>query len=113
MCTRNELWIGAAPALAQTNDHLKCYQIKGDLKLKGFVDLETPQVGLEPGCKITKAKFFCAPATKSNVDVVDRAKQPVTPLPLSALPAPGDRLCWQVKCPEPFPADQVVTDQFG
>ena len=31
---------------AQTNDHLKCYQVKGDLKLKGFVDIETPQFGL-------------------------------------------------------------------
>ncbi len=103
----------AGAVQAQTNDHLKCYQVKGDLKLKGLVDIETPQFGLEPGCKIKKAKFFCAPATKSNVDVVDGEKQPITPLLLSAPPAPGDRICWQVKCPEPFPPDTEVTDQFG
>ena len=111
------LGLGAAlitgPVQAQTNDHLQCYQVKGDLKLKGLLDLTTPQFGLEEGCKINKAKFFCVPATKSNVDVVDRDKQPVTPLPFSAPPAPGDRICWKVKCPEPFPDDQTVTDQFG
>ena len=104
----------AGPVQAQTNDHLKCYKIKGDLKLKGLLDLTTPQFGLEPGCKISKAKLFCVPATKSNVDVLDGStKEPITPLPFSASPAPGDRVCWKVKCPEPFPSDQVVTDQFG
>ncbi len=48
----------AGSVQAQTEDHLKCYQIKGDLKLKGLVDIETPQFGLDPDCKITKAKFF-------------------------------------------------------
>ncbi len=104
----------AGSVQAQTDDHLKCYQIKGDLKLKGLVDINTPQFGLDPGCKITKAKFFCAPATKSNVDVAEsKSKDPITPLPLSAPPAAGDRICWQVKCPEPLPPTQVVTDQFG
>ncbi len=46
----------SGPVQAQTDDHLKCYQIKGDLKLKGLVDIDTPQFGLDPGCKITKAK---------------------------------------------------------
>ena len=99
---------------AQTDDHLQCYQVKGDLRLKGFVDIETPQFGLAPGCKITKPKFFCAPATKNSLAVVDSStKQPITPLPFSAPPAPGDRICWKVKCPSAFPSDQVVTDQFG
>ena len=99
---------------AQTEDHLTCYQVKGDLKLKGLLDLTTPQFGLEEGCRITKPKFFCVPATKSNLDVVDgKTKEPITPLPFSAAPAPGDRICWKVKCPEPFPPDQLVTDQFG
>ena len=98
---------------AQTNDHLKCYQVKGDLRLKGLVDIETPQFGLEPGCKIKKAKFFCVPATKSNVDLVNGSTQePITPLPVSALPAPGDRLCWQVRCPEPFFSYSVL-DPFS
>ncbi len=104
----------AGSVQAQTNDHLKCYRVKGDLKLKGFVNIETPQFGLEPGCKIGKPKFFCVPATKSDVAVIDgKTKQPITPLPLSAPPAPGDRICWQMKCPVSSPPDQVVTDQFG
>ena len=104
----------AGSVQAQTEDHLKCYRIKGDIKLKGLVNIETAQFGLDPDCKITKAKFFCVPATKSNVDVVDaKTKDPITPLPLSGRPAPGDRICWQVKCPGALPPDQVVTDQFG
>ncbi|MEE8147756.1 MAG: DUF1566 domain-containing protein [Longimicrobiales bacterium] len=106
--------ISPGKAQAQENDHLTCYKIKGEIKLRGLLDIETPQFGLAPGCKITKPKFFCAPTTKSNVAVLDSfTKMPVTPLPLSALPAPGDRICWQIKCAEPFPPDQLVTDQFG
>lgn len=74
-------------AQAQTDDHLKCYQVKGDLKLKGLVDIETPQFGFEPDCTIGRAKFFCAPATKSTVNVLDgKTKDPITPLLLGVLP---------------------------
>jgi hypothetical protein len=37
---------------------------------------------------------------------------PITPLAVSG-PDPGDRVCYNVKCPEPFPPDTEVTDQFG
>lgn len=100
---------------ASAQDHEKCYKIKDPAKIKGFVDLTTPQFGLEPGCKVSAAKLFCAPASKSNVTITSLGI-PVVPLPLYAPPAPGDRICYQVKCPippPPFPPDQVVTDQFG
>ncbi len=106
------IWPGKAQA--QANDHLACYRIKGEVRLKGLLDIETPQFGLAPGCKITKPKFFCAPATRGSMAVLDViTKSPVTPLPLIAPPAPSDRICWQVKCPPPFPPDQLVTGPFG
>ena len=100
---------------AYAQDHEKCYKIKDPAKIKGKVDLTTPQFGLEPGCVVSGAKYFCAPASKSNV-VVTSAGTPVVPLPLYAPPAPVDRICYKVKCPvppPPFPPDQNVTDQFG
>ncbi len=99
---------GAGIAQAQIDDHLKCYKIRDSLSLKGKVDLRTPQFGLEPGCKISSAQLFCVPATKTvlkaNVDPL---------LPIFGPPAPGDRICYKVVCPPPFPPDTQVTDQFG
>jgi len=103
----------AAPAGAQVADHLKCYKIKDQLKLAGTADLDTPQFGLDPGCKISKATLFCVPGTKTNVSVIDKSTgNPITPLPVTG-PDPGDRICYKVKCPEPFPPDTEATDQFG
>lgn len=100
---------------AHAQDHEKCYKIKDPAKIKGIVDLTTPQFGLEPGCKLGPAKYFCAPASKTVISVTS-AGVPIAPLPVYADPAPGDRICYQVKCPvppPPFPPDQNVTDQFG
>jgi hypothetical protein len=69
--------------------HLECFKIKDALNLKGIVDLESPQLGVDAGCRIQKAKYYCVPATKSVVAVQD-GRDPITPLPLSAVPAPGD-----------------------
>lgn len=106
----------AATASAQV-DHEKCYKIKDPIKLQGIVDLTTPQFGLEPGCKIGKAKYFCAPASKTVISATDKATGlPIIPLPVYAPDAPVDRICYKVKCPvppPPFPPDQNVTDQFG
>jgi hypothetical protein len=105
----------AGPAAAQ--DHEKCYKIKDPVKLSGTLDLTTPQFGLEPGCVVGPAKYFCAPASKSNVAVIDKAtKLPIEPLLFNAPPATVDRICYKIKCPvppPPFPPDQNVTDQFG
>ena len=104
----------AGPAQAQIGDHMRCYKIKDTQKLKGTVDIDTAQFGLAPNCKISKASLLCVPADKSNESVIDRRTgDPVTPLPLSALPLPGDQLCYRVKCKDTPPPDTEVTDQFG
>jgi len=106
----------AAPVRAQVPDHLKCYKIKDTLNLGGTADLDTPQFGVDPGCKISKAQLFCVPATKANVSVVNKkTRQSIAPLPFSGAPQPGDQICYKVKCPTPLTPipDQVVTDQFG
>lgn len=100
---------------AYAQDHEKCYKIKDPAKIKGIVDLTTPQFGLEPGCKLGPAKYFCAPAFKTVVSVTSN-KLPIVPLPVYGPPATTDRICYKVKCPvppPPFPPDQNVTDQFG
>lgn len=104
----------AVPVRAQVRD-LTCYKTKDALKLAGTADLDTPQFGVDPGCKISKAKLFCVPATKTSVSVLDKATgMAISPLPLSRAPQPGDQICYKIKCPTPLPiADQVVTDEFG
>ena len=102
-----------APARAQVADHLKCYKMKDQLKLAGLADLNTPQFGADPGCKISGAKWFCVPASKTNVTATDKTTGlPITPLPVTGS-NPGDRLCYKVKCLAPAPQLQEVTDQFG
>src|SRR5215475_3546940 len=99
----------------QVPDHLKCYKVHDPLLLSGTVDLDSPQFGAEPGCKIARGvpPLFCVPATKTVVAVRDRATgQPITPLPIRG-PNPGDRLCYKLKCDAPAPPDIEVTDQFG
>jgi hypothetical protein len=106
----------AAPLSAQVADHLKCYQMKDTLNLGGTADLDTPQFGVDPGCKIFRAQLFCVPAIKTNVSVVNKkTRQSITPLPFSGAPQPGDQICYKVKCPTPLAPmpDQAVTDQFG
>ncbi len=94
-------------------DHLKCYKVKDPLVLQGVVDLYSPQFGLEPGCKIFKAKLFCVPVTKTVVIATNRVTgNQITPL-LVAGRDPGDRICYKIKCLTPGPASQQVTDQFG
>lgn len=101
----------AVPASAQ-DDHLQCFKIRDPIRLKGLVDLDSPQLGLDEDCKIRKAKFFCVPVTKTVTEVQDGG-DPLTPLPFSGAPAPGDRICYTVRCPKDELPDQFVTDQFG
>jgi hypothetical protein len=104
--------MASVAATVHAQDHEKCYQIKDPAKIKGVVNLTTPEFGLEPGCKLGSAKYFCAPASKTVVSVTSN-NVPIVPLPLYAPPAPVDRICYKVKCPLPSPPDQNVTDQFG
>lgn len=110
------LAVMGGPAWGQVADHLKCYQMKDVLNLGGTVDLDTPQFGVDPGCKISKAKLLCVPGTKTNVAVIDKkTKLPIPPLPFAGVSQPGDQICYKVTCPKPTVpiADQAVTDQFG
>ncbi len=94
----------AAPALVHAqapNDHLKCYQVKDALNLAAVVDLASPQFGVEAGCKVGKAKYFCVPAEKIVISAEDKkTKLPIVPLPVSG-PDAGDSICYKVKCPAP------------
>ena len=103
----------AAPVSAQVPDHLKCYKIKDPVRLAAVVDLDSPQFGLEAGCEVKAAQMFCVPATKTVISAIDKKTGlPITPLPITG-PDPGDRICYKIKCPEPFPPDTEATDQFG
>lgn len=105
----------SSPIGAQTNDHLKCYKIKDPLKLKGIVDLHTPQFGPEPHCRIERPELFCVPATKRVLEVFDDAtdpKTPIHPLPVFGPPAQVDRICYRLKC-KTERATLDVVDQFG
>ena len=97
-------------------DHLKCYRVKDTLRLSGTLDLNSPQFGLEPGCKVSSTALFCVPASKSNVNVTNQTTgAPITPLPFSAAAEQDDRICYKLKCPAPATpiANQSATDQFG
>jgi hypothetical protein len=97
------------------DDHLKCYQIKDPLNLAAVVDLDSPQFGgLQAGCKVGKAKYFCAPAEKTVIFAEDKkTHSPISPLPVGG-PDAGDRICYKVKCPTGLVIpEQPLTDQFG
>jgi len=101
-------------ALGQIPDHLKCYKIKDPLQLQGIVDLDSPQFGVEAGCKIGRAKLFCVNVSKKVIQATDGATGAViVPDPLTGSPVPVDQVCYPIRCNKPFPPDQDVTDQFG
>jgi hypothetical protein len=96
---------------ADDPDHLQCFKIKDDVKLKGVVDLNSAKHGLYPGCKISKAKMYCVSAFSNPVEIFDR-KDPITPLNITGA-VPVDRVCYQVKCPKRDVGPQTRADQFG
>jgi hypothetical protein len=96
-----------------TADHLQCFRIRDPLKLRGRVDLDSPQFGLTSGCTIGRARYFCVPAAKSVTAATDNS----TGDPIMLLPISGevlrDTICYNVKCPRPVVRSQLVSDQFG
>ena len=103
----------ATLARAQVPDHLKCYRVTDPLRLKGIVDLDSPQFGLEPGCSLSRAILICVPVSKTVQSAVDaQTGQPITPLVVAGAD-PGDRICYKIRCATPGPAAQEFTDQFG
>jgi hypothetical protein len=111
------LLLGAAGAQASTDD-LQCYKItNANLKgLKALVDLDASTIGIAPGCKLTKAKFYCVPAASTvRPGTAFDSKQPLTLVDRNDAPAESARICYQVACKKPKGAapDQIATDQFG
>jgi hypothetical protein len=106
------LALASVSARAQVPDHLACYKVKDTFRLKGVVNLETPEFGVAPGCRVSAAKLFCVAATKRVVTVAN-GSTPITPLPFTGTPEPDDRICYKMKCPDAAIAGQTVTDQFG
>jgi hypothetical protein len=98
------------PSHAQT-DHLKCYKAKDGSKIAALVNLNSPQLGLESGCRVKSASLICVPVSKTVTNLTVN-KLDAVPLPVFGSD-PGVRICYKVKCPLPFPPDQVATDQFG
>lgn len=74
--------------LTMVVDHLKCYKIKDPTKLKGIVDLDSPQFDLEAGCKIGKAKKLCVPVKKT----VNLGQTTLNGAPITLLPIVGQEL---------------------
>lgn len=118
--TRSMMWVAAAvvaatPALAsaQALDHLQCYQMKDALSLSATVDLSSPAFGLESGCKVGKARYFCIPTHKTVNSAVEKSTgASITLLPVTG-PDAGTRICYKLKCPTAVIPDQSVSDQFG
>jgi hypothetical protein len=92
-------------------DHLKCYKIKDPNKLKGLVDLDSPQFGVEPGCKIAKTRKFCVPVTKTVVSATVNGG-PVGP-PVAGQSLIDDYVCYSIRCKATAPASVKVQDQFS
>lgn len=108
---------GTADAAAVTDD-LQCYKITNQsLKaIKAVVDLEAPSIGTSPGCKLTKPKLYCVPATTSvRPGTLVNGKQPLMPLPYGLMAAETARICYGVTCKKPSGTgpDSTVTDRFG
>ena len=100
--------LAAGQAFGPLPDHLKCYKIKDSLKLAGVVDLLSPQLGLESGCRLGSAKLFCVPAFKRVVQVTG-----ATPQQVLGDAQVDDRLCYKIKCPSTVIPQKGVIDQFG
>jgi len=101
------------PLLAEAqSDHLKCYKMKDPLRLSGTVNIDSEQLGYEENCKIRRARVFCVPAEKDVVEAFD-AGDPIGLAKINGQELVDDRICYRIKCPQPFPPDQQLSDQFG
>ncbi len=93
-------------------DHLKCYKIKDPNKLSGKVDLNSPQFGLEPGCRIAKTKRFCVPVKKTVISASVNGTV-ITPSPVAGQNLVDDYVCYTIICATTPPASAKVQDQFS
>src|SRR2546428_6965035 len=95
----------AAPALAQTGDHVACYKVKDRAK-HGVFALTVTNAGVTQACRVTgPARLGCL-ATQVSA---------VAPTPPRDEPSPGparDFLRYPPVCPPPFPSAPQMTHQL-
>jgi hypothetical protein len=108
----------ATHAAAQVADGLQCYKVTDTTlkRLKAVVDLDAPSAGLAPGCRLSRAKYYCTPAkTTVQPGTLYDGATPISGIPYNGRPAATDRICYKVACPRPVgtAADETVTDRFG
>jgi len=106
----------SSTTLVTVFDHLKCYKVRDPNKLKGIVDLDGPQFGLEPNCRVGKTFRFCVPVKKTvNLAATTVNGQPVTLAPVAGLSLIDDYVCYRILCkaPPPPPVSANVQDQFS
>jgi hypothetical protein len=97
----------AAQVFAQpASDHLTCYKVV-DHALHARYRVTLSNAAGTQNCAVrVPARLACLATGKSGV----------SPSPPGGGPTPGaasDVLCYQVKCPRPFPPNAQMQDQFG
>jgi hypothetical protein len=99
----------SSTALAQGKlDHLLCYQVKDELRVKSSVDAiaELQPDFTRKQCRLVQPIEFCVAVTKRG--------SPQPPAPRPGHPLQDDYICYSVQCPNPRPPPhRTVTDQFG
>jgi hypothetical protein len=97
----------AVPSFAQpTVDHLACYKVK-DPVAKGKFTATIGNAAVSSTCTVkTPAKFACLESDATNFS-------PTPPGTAVTPGAAGNFLCYQAKCPKPFPADTQMSDELG
>ena len=93
-------------------DHLKCYKIKDPNKLRGIVDLNSPQFGLEAGCRIAKTRRFWVPVKKAVISASVNGTA-ITPSPIAGQNLVDDYVCYTIVCKTTPPTSAKVQDQFS
>ena len=80
--------------------------MKDPLALSSVLDVASA-LGVQPACRIGKAKLVCDPGAKTVVS----ANVPVVPLDGRGLL--DQRICYRLRCKPPYPVTAAVSDQFG
>lgn len=101
---------GAAPAVAQVSDHLKCYRIRDSISNQPHTLYNADLMGLvaQPSCRIkTRGKMLCVATTKTGVTPAPPGGGPSSPA------AAGKFVCYRARCPRQALPNQALSDQFG
>lgn len=118
------LGLAPAPASAQEGarageylDHLTCFKVKADQKLKGSARLEIPIIGTQglgfaDECKIKKVAYLCLPTNKSNAQGEIKGEA-VTVQDGAAWNRGMPQICYKVRCKEKPDVEVQLQDQFA